>query len=289
MIFVLGATGKVGRALVPALLDAGAAVRALTRDPAKARIDPRADVVQADLDTADLPALLDGADRVFVLTRGAHREPAVARAAARAGVTHLVKLSTTGVHFGQTDPITLAHAEAEQAVREAGPVWTILRPGAFMDNRFAWLGTVRDENAVYGPEGDPASALVHVRDIAAVATLALTTAPATSGHAGATYELTGGEALTTERQVDVLSDALARPLEYVEEPESAARERMTRKYGWPAEAVDGFFALKRASAEHEHVVFDTVERLLGRAPLTFADWARENAAAFTPRPEGAAG
>jgi len=277
MIFVLGATGKVGRALVPALLDAGAAVRALTRDPAKATIDPRAEVVQGDLDTADLPALLDGADRVFVLTQGAGREGAIAQAAARAGVTHLVKLSTTGVHFGQTDPITRAHAEAEQAVREAGPAWTILRPGAFMDNRFAWLRTIREENAVYVPEGDPASALVHVRDIAAVATLALTT----PGHEGATYELTGGEALTTERQVAVLSEAIGRTIKYVEESESAARDRMTRMYGWPAEAIEGFFALKRESAEHEHVVFDTVERLLGRPPRTFPDWARENAAAFT--------
>ena len=278
MIFVLGATGKVGRALVPALLDAGAAVRALTRDPAKARIDPRAEVVQGDLDTADLPALLDGADRVFVLTQGASaaRETAVAEAAARAGATHLVKLSTSGVHFGQTDPITGAHAEAEQAVREAGPAWTILRPGAFMDNRFAWLGSIREEDTVYVPEGDPASALVHVRDIAAVATLALTT----SGHEGATYELTGGEALTTGRQAAILAEALGRPLKFVEEPEGAARERMMRKYGWPAEAVDGFFALKRESAEHEHVVFDTVERVLGRPPLTFATWARENAAAF---------
>ncbi|MEV6621933.1 NAD(P)H-binding protein [Amycolatopsis sp. NPDC051106] len=278
MIFVLGATGKVGRALVPALLDAGAAVRALTRDPAQARIDSRAEVVQADLDTADLPALLDGADRVFVLTQGhsAGREQAVAQAAARAGVAHLVKLSTTGVHFGQTDPITRAHAEAEQAVREAGPAWTILRPGAFMDNRFAWRETIRDENAVYVPEGDPASALIHVRDIAAVATLALTT----SGHEGATYELTGGAALTTGQQVAILADVLGRPVKYVEEPQSAARDRMMRKYGWPAEAVDGFFALKRESAEHEHVVFDTVERVLGRPPRTFADWARENAAAF---------
>ncbi|NBH03603.1 NAD(P)H-binding protein [Amycolatopsis sp. SID8362] len=278
MIFVLGATGKVGRALVPALLDAGAAVRALTRDPANARIDPRAEVVQGDLDTADLPALLDGSDRVFVLTQGhsADREAAVARAAARAGASHLVKLSTTGVHFGQTDPITRTHAEAEQAIREAGPAWTILRPGAFMDNRFAWRDSIREENAVYVPEGDPASALVHVRDIAAVATLALTTAD----HEGATYELTGGEALTTAEQVAILSEVLGRPIEFCEEPQSAARERMMRKYGWPAEAVDGFFALKRESAEREHVVFDTVERVLGRPPLNFAEWARENAAAF---------
>jgi uncharacterized protein YbjT (DUF2867 family) len=129
---------------------------------------------------------------------------------------------------------------------------------------------------VYVPEGDPASALVHVRDIADVAVLALTQA----GHAGATYELTGGEALTTEQQVALLSEALGRPLKFVEEPVAAARERML-SFGWPAKMIDGFFALKRASADREHVVFDTVERLLGRPPRTFADWARENAPKFT--------
>lgn len=279
MILVLGATGKVGRALVPALLDAGASVRALTRDPAKAAIDPRAETVRGDLDdTASLPRLLDGVDRVFVLTQGASldRERAVAEAAAHTGVRHLVKLSTTGVHFGQDDQITRAHAEAEQVIREAGPDWTILRPGAFMDNRFAWRNSVRADSAVYVPEGDPASALVHVRDIADVAVLALTQ----PGHAGATYELSGGEALTTEQQVALLSEALGRPLKFVEEPVAAARERML-SFGWPAKMIDGFFALKRASADHEHVVFDTVERLLGRPPRTFADWARENAPKFT--------
>ena len=279
MILVLGATGKVGRALVPALLDAGAAVRALTRDPAKAAIDPRAETVRGDLDdTAALPRLLDGVDRVFVLTQGAglERERAVAEAAARTGVRHLVKLSTTGVHFGQDDPITRTHAEAEQVIREAGPDWTILRPGAFMDNRFAWRNSVRADSAVYVPEGDPASALVHVRDIADVAVLALTQA----GHAGETYELTGGEALTTEQQVALLSEALGRPLKFVEEPVAAARERMF-SFGWPAQMIDGFFTLKRASADHEHVVFDTVERLLGRPARTFAGWARENAPKFT--------
>ncbi|MEV8608745.1 NAD(P)H-binding protein [Amycolatopsis sp. NPDC051373] len=285
MILVLGATGKVGRALVPALLDAGAPVRALTRDPGRARIDPRAEVVRGDLDdVGSVP--LDGVSRVFVLTSGhggdsAAQETALAVAAARAGVTHLVKLSTTGVHFGQTDPITLAHARAEQAIREAGPVWTILRPGAFMDNRRFWLHSARTDGAVYVPEGDPASALVHVRDIAAVATLVLTT----RGHEGATYELTGGEALTPAQQVAILADALGRPVRYVEEPEAAARARMLA-LGWPAQAIDGTFELKRQSAGREDVVFDTVERLLGREPLTFADWAEEVAGPGTgPRPQ----
>ncbi len=277
MILVLGSTGKIGRELVPSLLNKGARVRALTRNPARARIDPRAEVVTGDLDAFD-PALLDGVDRVFVLTSGHGSDPLAQERAvleAATDVAHVVKLSTTGVHFGQTDPISLVHTAAEQAVREAGPDWTILRPGTFMDNRFAWLHAVRGDGVIRVTEGDPASALVHVRDIAEVAATVLTT----DGHEGRTYPITGGEALTTRRQVEILGDALGRQLTYAEEPEADSRARMLG-HGWPASAVDGLFELKRQSAGNEEIVFGTVRELLGRAPLTFADWAREHAAAF---------
>ncbi|MBB5855102.1 NAD(P)H-binding protein [Amycolatopsis umgeniensis] len=277
MILVLGSTGKIGRELVPSLLDKGARVRALTRDPARARIDPRAEVVTGDLDAFD-PALLDGVDSVFILTSGHGSNPLAQEQAvlkAAADVPRVVKLSTTGVHFGQTDPVSSVHAAAEQAVREAGPEWTILRPGTFMDNRFAWLHAVRGDGVIRVPEGDPASALVHVRDIAEVAATVLIT----DGHAGRTYPITGGEALTTRRQVEILGDALGRRLTYAEEPEADARARMLG-FGWPASSVDGIFELKRQSAGNEEIVFDTVRELLGRAPLTFADWAREHATSF---------
>ncbi|MEC3978089.1 NAD(P)H-binding protein [Amycolatopsis sp. H20-H5] len=282
MILVFGSTGKVGRELVPALLDRGASVRAVTRDPSLARVDPRAEVVAGDLEVPEsLPSLFDGVDRVFLLVSGRGgdglaQERSALAAAAHAGVAHVVKLSTTGVHFGQQDGISLLHAEAEQAVRAAGPAWTILRPTTFMDNRYAWQKSVIAENTVYITAGEADSAMVHVRDIAEVAALVLTT----DGHEGRTYPLTGGEAVSSRRQVEILAEALGRPLKYVEEPEAATRERMLG-FGWPASSVDGMFALKRESAEYEKVVFDTVERLLGRAPLTFADWAREKAPFFT--------
>ena len=214
MIFVLGATGKVGRALVPALLDAGAAVRALTRDPAKARIDPRADVVRADLETADLPALLDGAERVFVLTQG-RRPRSGGRARRRPGGCH----------------------PPRQAVHQRCPLRTDgsdhPRP------RRSRAGGPRSRTGV----DDPAARRVHgqpvrlarldprrERRVRARGRSGLRTGPrpghrrgrhahlTTSGHEGATYELTGGEALTTEQQVEILAEALGRPVKYVEEP-----------------------------------------------------------------------
>lgn len=71
MILVTGATGTVGSDVVAQLVSAGAAVRALTRDPAKARFDPRVTVVQGDLAKPEtLSKALDGVDRVFSVATG---------------------------------------------------------------------------------------------------------------------------------------------------------------------------------------------------------------------------
>ncbi|HEY2687769.1 MAG TPA: NAD(P)H-binding protein [Streptosporangiaceae bacterium] len=68
VILVTGATGKVGRSVVSQLLEAGAAVRALARDPGSARLPAAAEVVQGDLSRPEtLPAAVAGAGAVFLL------------------------------------------------------------------------------------------------------------------------------------------------------------------------------------------------------------------------------
>ncbi|WP_020668123.1 NAD(P)H-binding protein [Amycolatopsis nigrescens] len=281
MILVTGATGKIGRELVPLLLAKGAPVRALTRDPAKARFDPEVDVVRGDLDDpATLPAALKGVDAVFVLTSGhggdgPAQEANLAAAATAAGAARLVKISTTGVHFGGTDPISSGHRVSEEIIRNAGPHWTILQPGAFMDNRFAWLKSVREEGVAYVTEGEPDSAMIHCRDIAAVAAEVLTT----DGHHGATYQLTGGAALSAEQQVAVLAEAVGRPLRLAVESEQVTRARFA-SWGWTGPAIDGMFKMRRSSPEAHRTVFDTVTTLLGRPALTFTDWSRQHAHLF---------
>lgn len=94
-----------------------------------ARIDPRAEIATGDLDTFD-PALLDGVERVFILTSGhgsdgLAQEQAVAKAAT--GVAQLVKLSTTGVHFGQTDPLTGSPGCLPSAVTESSAFPKVIR------------------------------------------------------------------------------------------------------------------------------------------------------------------
>lgn len=67
MILVIGATGKVGRHVASGLLDDGADVRALVRDPDAAGLPYGVDVVRGDLSDRDgLEAHADGADTVFL-------------------------------------------------------------------------------------------------------------------------------------------------------------------------------------------------------------------------------
>src|SRR5438046_2807621 len=67
-VLVIGATGRVGRVVVAELLDAGVAVRALTRRPAAAGLPAGVDVVSGDLTVPEsLDAALQGVSAVFLV------------------------------------------------------------------------------------------------------------------------------------------------------------------------------------------------------------------------------
>jgi (4-alkanoyl-5-oxo-2,5-dihydrofuran-3-yl)methyl phosphate reductase len=280
MILVTGATGTVGREVVTQLLAAGEKVRGMTRTPSTAKLDPRVEVVQGDFAAPNtLAKAVDGVDRVFSLTFGPQtgtHEKDLAAAAKKAGVRHIVKLSAMGGDRETKNAIRIWHEEGEEAIKETGISWTVVRPGGFMSNALHWRGTIRAEGKVFSNYGEGKLPSVHPRDIAAVAVRALTS----DGHQGKTYELTGPQALSIREQVDILSEALGRQIEYVPIPDDAARKGM-EKAGMPALLVDAlipFAAFIRSGRAAE--VLPTVEKVTGRPALTFHDWARENANAF---------
>src|SRR5438128_8219931 len=100
MILVTGATGTVGREVVTQLLATGKKVRAMTRNPLKAKVDARVEVVKGDFEAPDtLARAVDGVEKVFSLTFGPRtgvHERNLASAAKKAGVRHIVKLSALG-------------------------------------------------------------------------------------------------------------------------------------------------------------------------------------------------
>jgi uncharacterized protein YbjT (DUF2867 family) len=282
MILVTGATGNVGREVVALLVAAGQEVRALSRDPAKAKakFDAKVEVVPGELGNPEsLAKAVDGVEAAFSLGAGpllGTWEANLAQAAKKAGVRRIVKLSVQGADSSRTNPITEQHRAGEKAYRESGIPWTFVRPGYFMSNTLAWAPHIKEQGKVFSHFGDGKVPPVHPRDIAAVAVKALTS----PGHEGKAYTVTGPELLTVADEARILSEVLGRPIQYVPVSDEVVRDGML-KSGMPVKIVDslvGLGAIVRAGLLAE--VSPDAAQVLGRKLFTYAEWARENAAAF---------
>ncbi|MER6508840.1 zinc-binding dehydrogenase [Nonomuraea sp. NPDC001636] len=166
-VLVSGATGTIGRPLVQQLTEAGAGVRAVTRE----LTDPVA-----------LASALDGVDAVFLLWPFASAEGA-REVLELIGARRVVYLSSAAARAHEV--------EIERLIAGTAREWTVLRPHAFAANALRWAGQVR-AGVVRQPSGEAVFSPVHERDVAAVAVRALLD----GGHHGAVYTLTGPRPLT---------------------------------------------------------------------------------------------
>ncbi|WP_214414458.1 NAD(P)H-binding protein [Sphaerisporangium fuscum] len=281
MILVTGATGKVGRKVVSQLLDVGAGVRALTRDPDSASLPAGAEVVRGDLALpGTLDAALDGVESVFLVwpTLAAdHAAPeAVAAIAKRA--RRVVYLSARGVTPDLPQApgsIPGSHALLERLIEGSGAEWTFLQAGGFAANTLMWSGQIRETGVVRWVHGAATRALVHERDIAAAGVSALTR----PGHGGARYELTGPQALTQVEQVTTIGEAIGRPVRWEElTPEAARRELVAQ--GMPEPVAEAILDAHAAMVASPETVTSAVEEITGRPATPFRQWAADHAADF---------
>ncbi|MFB7510013.1 SDR family oxidoreductase, partial [Streptomyces broussonetiae] len=131
MILVTGATGTTGSEVVRQLAARGEKVRALTRDPARARVPAAVETVRGDYaDPDSLAAAMAGVTAAYLVSPpgpGAAHDTALVAAARAAGVRRLVKLSAIGSDDPATGPTVAWHGEGERVVRESGAQWTVLR------------------------------------------------------------------------------------------------------------------------------------------------------------------
>jgi uncharacterized protein YbjT (DUF2867 family) len=281
MILVTGATGTVGSNVVRLLVEAkpNTKIRAMTRDPSKAKMPAGVEVVKGDYDDpASLSAAMQGVEKLFLLALGpklADNEGRAMAAAKVAGVKHVVKISTLGAQ-AKASKIATWHRTGEEHVEASGISWTFLRPSGFMSNAMGWVGSIKNAGAVFGAQGTHKSAPIHPTDIAACAAKVLLS----SGHENKAYGLTGGELFTVAEQVAVLSEVVGRPIRFVGLPDDKLRESMIAA-GRPPALADGVVDLIRAVRENGgSPSLSDVPNLLGRPPLTWAQWCQEHAAAF---------
>ncbi|MBL7500388.1 NAD(P)H-binding protein [Frankia sp. CNm7] len=284
MILVTGATGTVGREVLRLLVARGAAVRAMTRNPANVPGSLGVDIARADFDdSASLRAAVAGAERVFLLTAPAspatHHDVALLDAAVAAGVSRVVKLSAIGT--GETDAhgreVGAWHRRAEEAVRASPMAWTVLRPSSFASNTLHWAAPIRSGNPIPNLTGDGRQGVIDPRDVAAVAVEALTC----SAHTGQTYTLTGPELLAVPDQAAQLQRLLGTAVTTVDMPLDVARKEMLAS-GMDTSAVDVIITGSGwARAGHNAILTDDVPRLLGRPATSFEAWALDHLDTFT--------
>ncbi|TQJ86271.1 NAD(P)H-binding protein [Streptomyces sp. SLBN-31] len=280
MIVVTGATGNVGRELVPLLAGADEEVVAVSRRPRLADLPDGVRHARADLaDAASLRSVLDGADALFVVLGGelnSHGESpkALLDEVTAAGVKRVVLLSS---QINSTRPQAPSHTrlrEFEDAVRTSGADFTVLRPAGFASNAFAWAESVRTRRTVFAPFGEVALPVVDPADIAEVAAAALRE----DGHAGRTYELTGPEAISPRRQAAVIAEALGEDVAFVELSRAEAHAHLARFM--PEEVVGGTLDILGLPLPAEQTVAADVQHVLGRPARPFAAWVARNLAAF---------
>lgn len=278
MILVTGATGRIGRFLVPELVRSGAWVRALVRNPDRAAsLDPGCEIAIGDLDVpASLGPVFAGVQRVFLLckesTRLPDQESNALLAARRAGVAHVVKLSAWGADQAEFPlDIVQRHAQGEAMLRASGMAYTMLRPNYFMQNLAAHRQQILQHGHLRAAMGNAPISMIDARDIAAVAARVLLE----HGHAGRAYDLTGPAALGFGDVAKVLSRALRRPILYQDiAPEHARRELCA--LGLPEARVADILAVYAAYRSGVGAaVTDQVQRLVGRPPRSLAHFVQD--------------
>ena len=92
-----------------------------------------------------------------------------------------------------------------------------------MQGFLAFRSSIASQGKFFAPAGDARISIVDIRDIVAVAAIALTG----SGHEGKIYERAGPEALTHSDMASQLSDALGKQVAFIDISECARRSLLT--------------------------------------------------------------
>jgi uncharacterized protein YbjT (DUF2867 family) len=249
-ILVIGGTGTVGSQIVSRLLDQGVKVQVMTHSADKlATLPSGVEGVMGDL--ADPPSLqraFSGVESLVLITAVHPDETArglfAIKAAKKAGIKKIVFMSVVMPPGSERIPHFASKIPIEQAIKDSGVAYTILRPNNFFQNDLM----LREAIVTYGvypqPIGSAGSNRVDVRDIADAAVSSLLE----SGHEGKTYNLHGPDALTGKGVAAVYSSHLSTEVNYGGDDLDAWAEQVNKML--PAWMVHDFRIMYQYFQEH---------------------------------------
>ncbi|MFT3695891.1 MAG: NmrA family NAD(P)-binding protein [Kofleriaceae bacterium] len=289
-ILVTGATGRTASHLARRLLSSGSQVRALVRNPEKAKVMfadlptsslDRLEVIAGDFGDAELLKRgFDAVDGVFLALGTSMQQVALEKtlvdAAARARVRQVVRLSVLGAHRDGGYEVARRHGELDDYVAATGIPHTLLRAAWFTSNLLLSAGSIANTDHWYGLVPNGRIAMIDTRDVADAAHAVFNNASLQN----ARYELTGPVALTLTEVAALFSVLLGRPISYVPIDEASLRQGFAKR-GAPAWLVDIAVGIEQAMESGSHAtVTPDLGRLLGGPLRPVDDFIRDHHASF---------
>jgi uncharacterized protein YbjT (DUF2867 family) len=268
------AAGNVGSKVVSILEAKGQRVRAgVHRIEHTPKVQAHStDVVAFDFsDPHSIETAVAGVMQVCLITPHTNRQFEWASLfidkAKKAGVKRIVRLSGLAAAMGPEVRVGRWMRMVENYLADSGLEWTIVRPGPFMQNFLSLYP--RQGGHYWPPIGDGKICHIDVGDVADILAKVLTE----EGHNRKTYTITGNQALSMTEATDLLTRAGHSNVAYDPIPEQQARELLKRsgKPEWLIDVLMQIFAAFEAGAASLSV--DTVEKMLGRAPVSFEQFA----------------
>jgi uncharacterized protein YbjT (DUF2867 family) len=281
-ITVIGATGRVGSAVVQRLLNAHTAVRVLVRDPGKAtRLfgdNPRLESVRIHLDDpAAVATGLSGSDAVFVAMGSIGAEANLQRiviqaAAVTPRLRQLVCLSVLNAGPDSLGINQRGHWSLDFAAQVAGVPYTTIRPAVFSASMLAGASEIKVSRTWTGLAGTGRVALIDHRD-AADAAVRVLTEPSTWGQH---HDLTGPRQVSWPEALEALSAELGETVTFRTSSAIELIQRLTQAGVTPGQAellVTREWAIMAGESER---TTGTVRDLTGHEPQTIEEFFHEN-------------
>lgn len=289
-IFVTGASGHLGRAVIDHLLGsrgvAPARLVAGTRSPEKlADLAARGVTIRkADFDdSAGLEKAFAGVDTVLIVSTDAidgsgtrlRQHKAAVAAAVKAGAK---RLAYTSLPLAESSRVLFApdHFGTEEAVKATGLPYLIFRNGWYHENLMLALPRALATGQWHTSAGQGRTSYVARDDIAAAIAAAITE-PATDS---TTYTLTGNETLTNAEVAALAAEIVGKTTQVVHVTDEQLAEGM-KAAGVPEPAIPTLVSFDTATRHGDlGLVTDDVEKLSGRKPRPLAEFLKANKAAL---------
>ena len=283
-VLVLGSSGSVGRSVVRELgAYQGLDIVRATRKADQAenwRADGKSAVCIDLDDPRTFPQALKNVDRLFIMTgytmNMVQHVKTIVDAAVDAGIRFVVHLGVFG-NGKSTDPHYAWHELVERYIQGSGIAWCHLHPNFFMENLLSFM-PIKD-GLISWPMGDGAAGWTAADDIAAVAAKVLAEGP--EPHSGRDYYLST-DVFDGPQLAKVLSKSLGRRVTAQVIKPDVLKEALDAKAVPLPAGMDVPFSLSMLELVRQvddgRLAYaatrtNTIQRLLGREPITLANWA----------------